>query len=378
MKRILLAGVLFLVICGIAGALWATDFFGRNTTIPSLQDLTNSTDNQEDIPQLTVIAENLSVPWDIEFLPDKMLLVTERAGIVSRINPTTSEKTTLLTIDSVKQIGEGGMHGVALHPDFADNKYVYIYYTYAGNNNSTLNRVSRFSYTDQSLTDETIVVDAIPGASNHDGGGIAFGPDSLLYISTGDAQEPSLAQNTNSLAGKILRVTDTGEAAPNNPFSNRVYSYGHRNPQGFCWDSQNHLYATEHGPSGAGSGYDEVNRIEAGKNYGWPTIQGNETHQNMLTPLLQSGSSDTWAPASAACLNGSVFFGGLRGNTLYEAIPQNSTATLKTHLNGEIGRIRAVTVGPDSLLYISTSNRDGRGIPNAADDRIIRVNPAKL
>jgi glucose/arabinose dehydrogenase len=377
MKRIFLAGVLFIILSLIAGILWYSDFFQRNTNIPTISDLSNS-ENITDIPRLTTIAEGLDVPWDIEFLPDNTLLTTERAGRVVKIDPESGAKETILTLSSVKQIGESGLHGIALHPEFEENSFVYLYYTYGGNGNNTQNRVSRFTYANNSLSNEIMVIDAIPGASNHDGGAIAFGPDNLLYISTGDAQEPSFAQNRDSLAGKILRVNDDGTPAKDNPFNNRTFSYGHRNSQGICWDDNDQLFSTEHGPSGTGSGYDELNLIRPGINYGWPTIQGDQTQQGMQTSLLQSGSSDTWAPASAACIKDSVFFGGLRGNALYEAVVKGDSVELKTHLSGELGRIRAVNVGPDSMIYISTSNKDGRGVPRGSDDKIIRVNPAKL
>lgn len=378
MKRILLAGVLFLALGIIAIVLWSTDYFHRTENIPSLQDIAKAPQTEQDIPRLTTIATGLSVPWEIVFLYDDSLLVTERAGNIVRINPKTGDTQTIYTIPNVKEIGEGGLQGMVLHPDFQKNKYIYVYYTYSGGGNNTLNRVSRFTYENNTFSNEEVIVDTIPGAANHDGGRIAFGPDNYLYITTGDAQEPSLAQTKNSLAGKILRITDTGKPASNNPFQTQVFSYGHRNPQGLCWDDQDNLFATEHGPSGTGSGFDELNVIRPGINYGWPTIQGDQTRQGMQTPLIQSGSQDTWAPAGAACINGSVFFGGLRGSALYEAKIHGDLVNLKTHLKGELGRIRAVVKGPDGMLYISTSNKDGRGVPKAEDDRIIRVNPTKL
>ncbi len=375
MKRIGISAIVLILLAGIAGILWLTDYLQRNNTIPSLQEVSKK-QQPKDIPRLTTIAQNLEVPWEIAFLPDSTMLVTERPGQVLHIDPQTGNATTVATL-SVKQIGEGGLHGITLHPNFKENNYVYVYYTYAGDTNQTLNRVSRFLYTNNTLHDETTIVDAIPGAANHDGGRIKFGPDNHLYITTGDAQQPSLAQNTDSLAGKILRVTDTGTAVNTNPFDNEVYSYGHRNPQGICWDDNDQLLATEHGPSGAQSGFDELNLIRPGVNYGWPEIQGDETQNGMQTPLIQSGTS-TWAPAGAACIGEKVYFGGLRGNALYEATINGDAVELTSHLQGELGRIRAVVLGSDGMLYITTSNRDGRGVPDNNDDRIIRVNPEKL
>jgi glucose/arabinose dehydrogenase len=233
-------------------------------------------------------------------------------------------------------------------------------------------------YDNNQLSNEEIILNAIPGASNHNGGRIKFGPDNLLYIGTGDAQEPSLAQDTKSLAGKILRVTDAGKPAPGNPFGNPVYSFGHRNVQGLTWDDNGNLWATEHGRSGIQSGLDELNLIQSGKNYGWPTIQGDDIQSGMETARKNSGDT-TWAPSAIAFVNDTLFFSGLRGQALYEAVLQNDqVGNIQERFPREYGRIREVILGPNNMLYISTSNNDGRGIPRSGDDKIIMVNPAKL
>jgi glucose/arabinose dehydrogenase len=325
-----------------------------------------------DLPALSVVAQNLEVPWGIGFLPDGQMLVTERAGRVRLIKADgTLEVSPVATIADVKEIGEGGLLGIAIHPEFEKNHFIYLYYTYNDNQGDTANRVVRYTYTNGTLRDQKIIVDAISGNSNHNGGRIKFGPDGYLYVTTGDSQNPSFAQDKSVFAGKILRVLDEEN------IKNEIYSYGHRNPQGLAWDGQGRLWSTEHGRS-APTGFDELNLIEQGKNYGWPTIQGDETRADMVTPVSNSGATDTWAPAGAAFLNGSVFFGGLRGQALYEAVITGSSATIKKHLDHEIGRIRDVVVGPDGLLYITTSNRDGRGMPQPDDDKIYRVNPSKL
>ena len=326
-----------------------------------------------DTPRLAIVAKNLEVPWALAFLPDGSLLVTERKGIIRLIDKEGNLKAEPVAKIEVKQIAESGLHGIALHPNFENNRFIYLYYTYSGNSENTLNRVSRFVFENNSLLNETVIVDTIPGAQFHDGGRIKFGPDKKLYITTGDALNPSLAQDTNSLAGKILRVNDNGSPASGNPFGNRVYSYGHRNPQGITWDNQGRLWETEHGQTQT----DEINQIEPGKNYGWPTIRGNQTQPRLDSPISHSGDN-TWAPAGAAYLNGSIFFDGLRGQALFEAKIEDGKVTLKEHLKGELGRIREVIVGPDNMLYISTSNRDGRGIPASDDDKILRINPSML
>lgn len=332
-----------------------------------------------DAEAVKVIAENLDTPWGIAFLPDGNMLVTERLGRVLFVGSDGAAKPVLVSeFGSAREIGEGGLLGITLHPDFSSNSFVYVYYTYSGSGDDTLNRVARMVYKDSKLSDEKIIVDGIPGARNHNGGRIKFGPDGFLYIATGDAQEPSRAQDTNSLAGKILRTTDEGKSPSGNPFNNKAYSYGHRNVQGLAWDREGKLWATEHGRSGLQSGLDELNLIEIGKNYGWPEIQGNESRAGMETPRRNSGST-TWAPAGAAFVGGSLFFGGLRGQTLYEAtVSDNRVGEVLEHFRGQYGRIREVIAGPDGMLYITTSNRDGRGKVQSTDDKIIRVNPQKL
>lgn len=317
-----------------------------------------------------IIAKNLEVPWALTFLPDGNILVTERVGRVRLIKQNRLEEKEVATIQ-VKQNSESGLHGIAVHPKYSENHYVYVYYTYSAGGDNSFNRVSKFTFDKQSLKDEQIIVDKIPGAIFHDGGRIKFGPDGYLYITTGDAQNPSLAQDKNSLAGKILRVTDEGKPAPGNPFNTLVYSYGHRNPQGIVWDNQGNLWETEHGQSAT----DEVNAVKQGKNYGWPIIRGEQTQTGMETPILQSGS-DTWAPGGAAFYQGSIYFGGLRGQALFEYVIDSRE--LKTHFKGEVGRIRDVVLGPDNILYITTSNRDRRGNPSPEDDRIIKIDPKKL
>jgi glucose/arabinose dehydrogenase len=334
-----------------------------------------------DIPAETIVAEGLDTPWAIAFLPTGDMLVTERKGTVRLVTKNGQlGEDPVSTIGSVKEIGEGGLLGIALHPDFEKNNYVYLYYTFSAEGDSTKNRVVRMKYDNGKLINEEIILDKIPGASNHNGGRIKFGPDNFLYITTGDAQEPSQAQDKNSLAGKILRVTPEGKPAPGNPFNNEVYSYGHRNPQGIGWGKSGTMYETEHGPSGGslGTGNDEVNVIRPGDNYGWPVIQGDQTKEGMITPSNNSTPSVAWAPGGIAVIDNKLYFGGLRGQALYEQYPEDEYLIFKEHLKGKYGRIREVILGPDNMLYITTSNRDGRGIPNKTDDRIIRINPTKL
>lgn len=339
----------------------------------------SSSQVQSDEERMTILAENLDTPWAIAILPDGGMLVTERKGTVRFIAQNGElRQQPVGELPEVVESGEGGLLGITLHPDFVTNNYVYLYYTYNQNGNNTLNKVVRMTYKSNSLQNKKDILTEIPGASNHDGGRIKFGPDNNLYIGTGDAQEPSTSQNRNTLAGKILRVTDNGDPVEGNPFNNEVYSYGHRNVQGLAWDKENNLWATEHGRSGIQSGLDEVNLIHSGKNYGWPEIEGDETRGGMQTAARNSGNT-TWAPSGAAIIGDSLFFSGLRGRTLYEAVIKDKRITeLKEHFSGEFGRIREVVADKEGNLIITTSNTDGRGIPKRNDDKVIRINPQKL
>ncbi len=378
---------LFLVLTIFAGAVLFTKLNPQTITHDLIPFPTSNpqppTSNNTSTPE--VIASNLDVPWALAFLPaspaggpDGSILVTERAGKIKLIKD--GSVTTVGEID-VETQSESGLHGIAVDPLFGqdsplypENKhYIYVYYTYASQNNQTLNRVSRFKFSNNKISNEKVLIDQIPAAAIHDGGRIKFGPDKFLYTTTGDAANPSLAQDKNSLAGKILRTTFEGNALPNNPLG-FAYSMGHRNPQGITWDDKGNLWEVEHGQSAT----DEINLIRAGENYGWPTLRGNQTGDGMIPPAWHSGT-DTWAPGGVAYYNGSLFFGGLRGQALFEAKLQgDKVVSVEKHFDGEFGRIRDVVLGPDNMLYITTSNKDGRGNPKEGDDKIIRVNPSQL
>ncbi len=329
----------------------------------------------DDLPAdaVQVVADGLDIPWEIAFLPDGDLLVSERPGRLLRIG----ERGRVFEIAGVRHVGEGGLLGLALHPNFVDTRWLYLYLT-TQVEGGLRNRVERYTLSDDALTERVVLLEGIPGAPFHDGGRIAFGFDGHLYVTTGDAGNPSAAQDRGTLAGKILRLTDTGAIPPDNPLGTLVYSYGHRNPQGLAWDEAGQLWATEHGRSGLQSGFDELNRITPGANYGWPAIQGDETNEDMTAPVMHSGPDHTWAPAGAAYWAGSVLFAGLRGQALYEARLDGETPELVIHLQGDYGRLRLVRLGPDGWLYLGTSNTDGRGRPRPGDDRVVRVDPDAL
>lgn len=334
---------------------------GKSLKVLSLDERNN---------QLQIIAEKLNVPWDIAFLPNGEMLVMERSGKLIRFGK--DQKS--YEINGVRETSEGGLLGVAVHPKFLENKWIYLYFT-TKVGGVLENRVVRYRLASDLLQDEKIIISNIPAGKNHDGGRIAFGPDEYLYVATGDAMVPNLAQDTASLAGKFLRVTDEGAIPSDNPYKNAVYSYGHRNPQGITWDKEGRLWATEHGSLG----FDELNIIKKGKNYGWPLIEGDETQEGMERPIFHSGKDETWAPSGVAYFDGSIFFGGLRSQSLYEVKTKEvGKASFRVHFREDFGRIRAVVAGPDGFLYFSTSNTDGRGDPSQNDDKIYRISPSIL
>lgn len=312
-----------------------------------------------------IVAQNLEVPWSLDFAPDGRLFFTERAGQVSVVD---KGQVQLVTEFPVASGGEAGLLGLALDPDFLDNGYIYVYYTYQLDGN-LFNRVSRFRET---KGEEEIILDSIPGARIHDGGRIKFGPDNRLYITTGDATVPALAQDLDSLAGKILRINPDGSVPEDNPFEGSpVYSYGHRNPQGLAWHpATGKLYITEHGAIAN----DEINLIEPGKNYGWPSVECESERPEYTDPLVCF--RQTVALSGSAFFRNSLFFASLRGAHLHrlDFAPPNYTKLVQEEvlLTG-YGRIRDVVQGPDGRLYIATSNRDGRGSPSPRDDLILRI-----
>ncbi len=371
LEVLFLFGLVYLYLTGMnTGIVQETDN-GERSGQANVQK--NNVDQNFLFENQAIIAENLSIPWEIAFLPDGRILVTERSGNLVLIG----EDVQKFLVPNVEHLGEGGLLGMALHPDFENNRWIYIYKT-SRVNEQIQNIVERFEFNDE-LTNSTIILDGIPASQNHNGGRMAFGPDGQLYITTGDAQNSMLAQDLNSLAGKILRIQDNGNISEGNPWQNEVWSYGHRNPQGLAWDGQGRLWSTEHGRSGILSGYDELNLIVKGGNYGWPLIQGDEQEEDMIAPVMQSGALETWAPAGLAYLDNTLYFAGLRSQSIYSVQIASSGAVDHLAVSPRNkGRLRAVKIGPDGFIYITTSNHDGRSEPQQGDDKIIRINPRAL
>jgi glucose/arabinose dehydrogenase len=326
-------------------------------------------------PRVTVVASGLQVPWALAFAPDGRLFVTERAGRIRVVHDGRLQAKPIATLP-VAARGEGGLMGLALDPEFDKTGRLYVCYTLS-KRGSLVNRLAMLTLSEGRAGDEKVLADDIPGATVHDGCRVKFGPDGKLYVTTGDASEPRLGQRLDSLAGKILRYNADGTVPADNPFpGSPVYSLGHRNPQGLAWDSAGQLFAAEHGPSGLPGGHDELNVIRPGRNYGWPDVYGEARREGFDDPVLESGSR-TWAPSGMAILGGVAYIAALRGRQLMRVnLAADGTATQASPLlDGSHGRLRDVVVGPDGALYITTSNRDGRGSPAASDDRILRLVP---
>ena len=336
------------------------------------------------------VVSGLDTPWDLAWGPDGAIWMTERGGRISRANPSSGQLTPIGQI-AVTESGESGLLGMALHPDFAAQPWVYVMHTYTGAN-GLRNRLVRLRYQGGTLGAPETLIDDIPGNGIHDGSRLTVGRDGFLYVTTGDAGNTSLPQDRASLAGKVLRLTLAGQPAPGNPFGSAIYSLGHRNPQGIVFHpTRALLYITEHGPGDN----DEVNLIEVGRNYGWPGVHGRcdddigqETaicqRDNVAEPIAQW--TPTIAPSGVAFYDAdlipqwknSLLFTTLKGTALVRlamSADGRSVVSQETMYAGQFGRLRDVLVGPRGEVYLATSNRDGRGSPSGGDDRIVRIEP---
>lgn len=330
----------------------------------------------------------LEVPWSLVFTSPTRMIFTERPGQVRVVENGQLLEQPLAVFPETFTQAEDGLLGLAIDPEYAANKYVYLSLTYQKNGKEVLKIVRMKDEGDQ-LTGSEIILDDIPAARVHSGNRLKFGPDRKLYISTGDAAQRELAQDRNSLAGKILRINADGSIPGDNPFpGSAIYSLGHRNPQGIDWHPvTGNLYETEHGPSGfdGPGGGDEVNLIKAGQNYGWPLVSHQENRSGLMAPLL------TYTPAVAPAsgmfyrsarmpqLTNTFLFGGLRGEGIYQVV-FSPTDPEKIERHGKlaevtVGRVRDLVEGPDGAIYFSSSNQDGRGNPRPGDDKIYRLVP---
>jgi glucose/arabinose dehydrogenase len=319
---------------------------------------------------LGTVADHLAVPWGVGFLPDGSALVTERdTGRVLHL----TGSGTRWQVDRVGRLDaeggpgtESGLLGVAVSPTFVADRRVFFYVTTAEDN-----RIVRARFDGERLTDEKPILTGIPRGPIHDGGRLAFGPDGALYASTGETGDGALSQDPSSLAGKILRLDQDGGAAPGNFAGSRVWTLGHRNVQGLAFDPQGRLWASEFGDQT----WDELNLIHKGGNYGWPDVEGRSSIGRYRNPLVV-WRTDQASPSGLAYADGALWLGALHGARLWE-VPLRGASVGKARdwFVGSYGRLRTVVRAPDGNLWVTTSNRDGRGSPGPDDDRILLVRP---
>ncbi|WP_114939270.1 PQQ-dependent sugar dehydrogenase [Mucilaginibacter endophyticus] len=336
--------------------------------------------------KIDTLVTNVIVPWQITFLPDGTMLFTERAGRVRIYRNNKLLPKPAFTVNDITLDKKTGLLGMCLHPAFAQNKWIYIASNYTEDNHIRV-RVARYEFRNDSLINPFTIIKGIPGNQNHTGCRLLFGPDKKLYITTGDADQPALAQDLKAYNGKILRVNDDGSIPADNPFAKNdtahkeIWSYGHRNPQGLAFEpGTGVLFDSEHGPTGG----DEINIIKPGQNYGWPVIHHQDTREGMISPLLEYTPSI--GPSEAVFYNGNAF-PELKGNLLVACLRGESILRITLNndrpvaqealLKKQYGRIRSLVVGPDGYLYISTSHYDppeGKGDPPY--DMILRLRPS--
>jgi glucose/arabinose dehydrogenase len=320
---------------------------------------------------VSIIAENLDKPRAIAVSDDR-IFVTEKDGMIRVIQNNTLLESPLATFRA-SNVFDGGLLGIALHPDFSQNHYLYVFLTY-DEDDKLWNKVLRITESENKLQNAETILDKIPGSSFTNGGFIKFGPDEKLYVGTGTVSDAShLPQDLNSLSGKILRLNDDGTIPDDNPFSNSpIYSLGHRNPQGMTWDDDGNLFVAEFGPEKN----DEINLIQAGKNYGWPEQQcsGNENFEDAVLcydPSIEPGGILYYSGESLD-FESSFIMASMRSANLYQLDFEEGLSSQKSILSG-IGRVRDVAEGSDGSLYVITSNTDGKGFPDSTDDKLLRI-----
>jgi glucose/arabinose dehydrogenase len=339
--------------------------------------------------RVETFVSGLEVPWSLAFTSSTRMLVTERPGRVRVVENGALRKAPLAVIADVESRGETGLMGLALAPDYPTSRLLYLSYAYAVAGGIQV-RVVRFHDDGSGLSQRKVIIEGLPAAQFHAGCRLRFGPDGKLYVTTGDATTREIAQKMDSLGGKTLRLNPDGTIPPDNPFpGSPIFSLGHRNSQGLDWQPGTNLqFQTEHGPSGfdGPGGGDEVNIVEAGKNYGWPVVHHKLSHAGMVSPLLEftpaialSGASFVTGSKLPA-LKGDFLFACLRGERLMRVRPdpKDPRHVLSTEalFDQEYGRLREVQNGPDGAIYFTTSNRDGRGTTHRGDDRILRLTQA--
>lgn len=340
---------------------------GPTASAPASGPGTGSSRSGPARPRVTrVVARGLAAPWGVAFLPDGTALVSERD--TTRVLAVGGGRAprTVGRLGQARPQGEAGLLGLAVSPSYAEDDLVYAYLSTASDN-----RVVRMRYDGRRLGRPEVVLAGIPNGFVHDGGRLEFGPDGYLYVSTGETGEEQLAQDRDSLGGKILRITPDGDPAPGNPREGSpVWTMGHRNVQGLAFDDRDRLWASEFGANT----WDELNRIDRGRNYGWPLVEGRGDLDEYRNPYAQWRTSEA-SPSGLAFAEGALWMASLRGERLWR-VPVRTDGTIgqpEDFFVGGYGRLRTVVVAPDGKLWVTTSNRDGRGDPAPQDDRILEV-----
>lgn len=367
-----IAGVIIMIIAISVATVLSTP---SDTTVPIPEPATTDNANQTN-KGIRTIAQNLDVPWAIDIAVDNRIFFTEKPGRLGMIHANGTLASEPVVNIHTEDIGEAGLMGLALHPNFTQNHLMYVYHTYA-KNGGLYNKVLMLTEKNNKIVNSKIIIDGIPASDSNNGGRIKFGPDGKLYVSTGDSETPELAQNTKSLAGKLLRLNDDGTIPDDNPIpESPVYSYGHRDIQGFAWHPiTKKLYASEHGPAGN----DEVNIIEPGSNYGWPIEVCNhstssapirfETPEYCFNPEI-APSGLTIAASNKLGYQNDILFTTLRGSHLHHI-------DLETRIQDNVlvgyGRLSDIVEAHDGSLYVLTTNRNAIGIGNANDDHILQI-----
>jgi aldose sugar dehydrogenase len=360
-KKLRIAGIIAAVIVSIIIILSPSE----PVPLPDPTTTAKGTDS------VVVIATNLEKPRAIAFGDDR-IFVTEKIGRVRVIQNNTLLSEPLATLRTAN-VFDGGLIGIATHPDFSNNHHLYVYYTYE-EDGSLWNKILKIKESNNKLDEAETIFDKIPGSKFSNGGIIKFGPDKKLYVGTGTVSDSShLPQELDSLAGKILRLNDDGSTPTDNPFEGSpVFSLGHRNPQGIAWDELGNLYVTDFGPTKN----DEINIIYPGKNYGWPLQEcsGGDFINAIICydPSIEPGGIIIYS-GDKLDLHGYMIMASLRSSHLYQLeINEDEVVSQKSILSG-IGRIRDVNEGPDGNLYVITSNTDGKGFPDRFDDKLLRI-----
>jgi len=377
MHKLIIYSIRFLIvnkkirIAGIIGALLVSVIILTSPSSPP--PIPEPPQNNAQNEFIEILATNLEKPWAIDFA-DERIFISEKGGTIRVINSGELLEQPLVTLRTA-DVFDGGLLGIAVHPNFEQNNILYAYYTYS-EEGELWNKLIQIKESDSKIIEAKTILDKVPGSSFSNGGIIKFGPDSKLYVGTGIVSDLSHeSQNLESLQGKILRLNDDGTVPDDNPFDDSlVYSYGHRNPKGMAWDSLGNFYLTEIGPTKN----DEINLIIAGKNYGWPDVQCHSTNAEFVNPLkcfdpsLEPGGIIFYSGDKLG-LENFMILASQKASNLYKAEVDENGVNLEGSILSGVGRIRDVAQGPDGYLYVITSNTDGKAFPSDDDDRLLRI-----